>query len=64
MNRTTIANFIREISPMVPEYGPPCPEGLGIKWPSVITNKLISFEQRTATGPQIKQSLIAKIGGY
>ena len=33
MNRNSIANFVRDITPQVVELGPPLPEMLHIRWP-------------------------------
>lgn len=63
MNRNSIADFVRDITPQVVELGPPLPEMLHIRWPGKIPETLTKWELATATGGRMKDSIINKIRG-
>ena len=63
MNRVKIAEIVRKATPQVATLGPPLPEIMDVRWPKIVSDKLLKFELATATDIQIKNSLINKIRG-
>jgi hypothetical protein len=63
MNRAKFAEIVRKATPQVATLGPPLPEVMDVRWPKIVSDKLLRFELDTATDIQIKNHLINKIRG-
>lgn len=59
--RNTVANVVRDVTPMPMSQGLPLPEGLHVQWPRNWQAKILKFE--AITDLDIKNKIIGAIRG-